>query len=328
MNKISVKDIATALNLSPSTVSRALNNKGRISEKTKQQIYDYIEQMDPQYSSSNNNFYVVGILVAKLSNEFFAKVVENLQSNLISENILLNVMYTNYDYNKEKEALIKFVDAKVDCIVALATRHSTISRKELNNIPLISIDYSDPIIDDTPDYRVISDQFVGGVLATEELINKGCKKIAYFTNIAIHKNDLKFKGYYDTLKRYNIPYDKNLYITSGTHSDNSIQDARMTVDYLLAKNIEFDGVFATSDRRALGVILSLYNHGIQCPEQVKIVGYDNSTLAESFNITSISQEPTIIAQNCFYAILKYLNINTNYQMTNPIPVFLSRGQTT
>lgn len=330
MNKLTAKDIAAALNLSTSTVSRVLNQKGRISDKTREAVFDYIKENDPDslYLQNNKRRRIVGIVVAKLSNEFFAKIVEQLQKDLSSRNILLIVMYTNYSFETERRSLLSLVENEVDCIIALATRHGTITREELNGIPVITIDDSNPLIDDVPDGRIISDQYVGGVLATEELVQRGCRKIAYFTNIASYQNSYKFKGYCDTLKKYDIPYDENLYITSGMHSDNSIEDARMMVEYLLAKEIEFDGVFATSDRRALGAIIALHKHNISCPEQVKVVGYDASTLAESFNITSISQDVQTIASNCFYSILKLIGEDNNHQLRSPIPVFLVRGSTT
>lgn len=330
MNKLSTKDIAVALNIAPSTVSRALNNKGRISEKTKEKIMNYIKQNDPDSSfiQEKKRTKTIGLVIAKLNNEFFAKIVEQFQKYLAIKNYLLVLTYSHYSYDVERQSILSLVDNHVDCIVALATRHATVSRDELKGIPIITIDESNPLIDDVPDYRIVSDQYVGGILATEELVQKGCRKIAYFTNIARYQNDLKFKGYCDTLKKYNIPYDNNLYITSGVRSDNSIEDAKMMVEYLLAKNIEFDGVFATSDRRALGIITALEKNGISCPEQVKVVGYDASSLAQSFNITSVSQDIEIIAQNCFYIILKIMGEDENHQIKSPIPVFLVRGTTT
>ena len=74
----------------------------------------------------------------------------------------------------------------------------------------------------------------------------------------------------------------------------------MMVDYLLAKNIQFDGLFATSDRRALGALLSLQEHQIKCPEEVKVIGYDASSLSVSFHITSISQDGITISNNILY----------------------------
>lgn len=331
MSKLSSKDIAMALGLSSSTVSRVLNDKGRISKKTRDMVFQYIKENDSQsiYLKENKKRQIVGVVVAKLTNEFFANIVEQLQLSLSSKNILLVIMYSNYTFEYERQSFLSLVENEVDCIVALATRHDTITREELKGIPLITIDDCNPLIDDVPNCRIISDQYVGGVLATEELIQKGCKKIAFFTNIGKHQIDYKLKGYRDVLSQYDIPYDENLFITSGMYSENSIEDARMMVEYLLAKKIEFDGVFATSDRRALGVINALNEYNITCPDQIKVVGYDASTLAESFNITSISQDSSLIAKNCYLNILKLLGLEDHHQVIkSPIPVFLVKGKTT
>lgn len=331
MSKLAIKDIAEALNLSTSTVSRALNNKGRISPQTKEKIYQFIKENDGDspYIQFQQKRRMVGIVVGKLNNEFFAKIIESLQTKLATRDISLVVTYANYSYEIERQSILSLVEDRVDCIVSLATKHPTVLRKELCQIPLITIDQCNPLIDDVPDYRIISDQYVGGVLATEELIQKGCRRIAYFTNIGVAQTDYKYKGLCDTLKKYGMEPDENLYVTSGTRSNNSIEDARMTVEYLLAKDIQFDGVFATSDRRALGVMLALNEHHITYPDEVKIVGYDASSLSESFKITSIFQDVESIANNCFYYVLTLLGEKTSgYSLHSPIPVFLIRGQTT
>lgn len=330
MNKLTAKDIAKALDISTSTVSRVLNNKGRISDKTRKAVFEYIKDHDPSsLYLQNKKKHSVGIVVAKLSNEFFAKVIERLQTALASHNILLTIMYTNYSYDIERQSILTLVEAEVDCIILLATRHDTVKREELKNIPIIAIDNSHALIDDVPDYRVVSDQYIGGVLATEELVQKGCHKIAYFTNIENSQKDIKKKGYIDVLKKYNIPYDEDLIIDSGARSENSIEDARQTIEYLLAKNIKFDGVFATSDRRALGIMIALKEHHLKCPEDVKIVGYDASTLSRSFHITSIYQDIDAIATNCVIYILKNIGKDPKDLMfKSPIPVFLVRGKTT
>ena len=99
----------------------------------------------------------------------------------------------------ERQSILSLVKSGVDCIVSLATRHASVKREELLHIPIITIDECNPLIDDVPDYRIVSDQYVGGVLATEELIQKGCRRIAYFTNIGTYQIDYKYKGYCDTL---------------------------------------------------------------------------------------------------------------------------------
>lgn len=329
MNKISSKEIAQALGMSPSTVSRALNNKGRISQETKEEIFDYIKTNDPDslYLNNRKRPATVGLVIAKLSNEFFAVVTEKIQHRLERENISLIIMCTNYSATRERQAILSLVDDEVDCILTIATRNATVKKEELHGIPVIAIDDSYPIIDEMVDYHIASDQYVGGILATEELINKGCMKIAYFTNIAKAENDYKFKGYQDALKKHGIPYDNSLYIASGKYSENSIEDAKAMVEYLLASNIQFDGVFATSDRRALGVIQAASAHQISCPEQLKVVGYDGSMLAESFGITSIAQDVRAIADNCIYCILKILG-REDHSIKSLIPVYLVHGKTT
>ena len=331
MKKLTAKTIAKELNISPSTVSRVLNNSGKISDETKKNIYSYIRKHDPDsiYLFQNNNKRIVGLVVSKLSNEFFAKITEQIEKLLSRYNISLIIKCTNYSFEEEKAAIYSLIDNKVQCIITLATRHKVVNRSELNNIPIISIDESDPIIDSVPDVRVWCDQYIGGVLASEELVSKGCKQIIFMTNIAPYFKDYKYKGYCDTIKKHNLTIDNRLLVTSGNYSTNSIKDAELMTEYLLTKGVKFDGVFATSDRRALGVMIALDKHNIKYPEDVKIIGYDASTLSESFGITSIYQDINNIAENCVINILKYFNEHPRELVyKSPIPVFLKKGTTT
>lgn len=334
MINLKSKEIAEALGISPSTVSRVLNNKGNISEKTRNLVIDYINShyeisnsINPETNRKKNR--IIGMVVGKIDNEFFAKVIKDLQASLTANGFLLSIANSNYSYDIERQSILSFVENEVECIVVLATRHSTITREELQGIPIIAIDDSNPLIDDSPDYTITSDQYIGGVLATEELIKSGCKKIAYFTNVATSQTAPKFKGYLDTLKKYDIPFHEELYITSGAYSSNTIEDAKNIIRYLIAKNIEFDGIFTTSDRRALGCLIALQENGIKCPDKVKVVGYDASSLANSFQITSIAQDISAIASNCYLCIMNLLNEGTNAQKVNTlIPVYLFKGITT
>ena len=327
MAKLTAKKIAEELNISPSTVSKVLNNKENISEKTKQIVFDYIENNTPLF----NHSMTVGVVVNNLNIEVYAQIISNLQKSLLKNNINVILMTTNYSYDEERSSFLSLIKNQVKCIIAIGTRYSSIYKDELHEIPIITMTHTNPIIDGEIYESIHSEEYIGSLLACEELITKGCKRIAFFTNAVIldEENNDRYRGYIDTLNKYNLLIDRNLIINSGTFSNNSIEDARMMVDYLLAKNIQFDGLFATSDRRALGALLSLQEHQIKCPEEVKVIGYDASSLSVSFHITSISQDGITISNNILYVILKLLNLNTEYlDFKNPSPVFLIRGKTT
>jgi len=327
MNKTPVKDIAEALSMSPSTVSRALNGKGRISEKTKKKIFDYLKENDPEsiYLQKTKTNHTVGVIIEFLSIEFFALLIEMLQSQFATKDIDVVLGITQGSQELTNKYVRQYVKNQYDAIIAISLFRSTIDKDELGDIPLIAFDI-DPIKEGKCDLLFQSDRYYGAVISTEELIQAGCKKIAYFTNTYL--DEVKFKGFKDCLASHHMDFDENLYIASGSFSKNSIEDAKMMTEYLLGKQYEFDGIVATSDRRALGAIIALQMYG-KTFDDIKVVGYDYSTLAQSFKITSISQDIEAITTNIFLAVMSYIDPDAYQQPIKKLfPVSLIRGQTT
>ena len=144
---------------------------------------------------------------------------------------------------------------------------------------------------------------------TEELIKKGCRKIMILTKKrSFSASQKRFEGYKEALKKYDIPFDANL-VMKFDGNLSSFDETKKIVDKAVSSGLEFDGIFATSDWRAYGALISLKEHGISVPEKVKIIGFDNISISKySYpKITTVNQDREAIIQQVSNLLFDLMN---------------------
>ena len=168
---------------------------------------------------------------------------------------------------------------------------------------------------------------MGGFLATEELIKRGCRKILMIkdTNEFNTVND-RMNGYLEAHKRYNIPIDNERIINCNV----SYEDACETIKKVIDKEIEFDAVFCNTDTMALGVLRGLKDRGRRVPEDVKLVGFDGIRSAEISDppITTVVQNTEKIGQKSVEILMQMIVDKIKKTPEFIIPVELSVREST
>ena len=185
---ITIKDIARKFKCSPSTVSRALNNYAHTNIETRNTIQAYAQKMGYQRNSVSlsllqKNTKTLGIVIPNITQFHETAMVEGIQSVLQPLGYLLNICVTNESYLLEKEYVERLMANRVDGIfLSIAQETYSESRYEHlqtvtnRNIPLIFIDRQ---YEEMQTSGVTTDDYLGAFIATEHLINVGCKKIAH-----------------------------------------------------------------------------------------------------------------------------------------------------
>lgn len=331
--KISIKEIANICGVSVATVSRVINNNGRFSEETRKKVLDTIDKYDYTTNMAAKSLRMsksktVGIIVPDISNEFFSKLVLEIENFFF--NIGYSVFICNTNQNEMKEiTYFKSLDAKlVDGIICISGSESIPTDSIKRNIPIVCIDRKP---NNNNIINLQSDHFLGGFIATEELIKKGCKNILILTkNKSISVNRQRLDGYLSALEKYNYPIREDLIIKlSGNRSN--VDEARDTINYLIKKGLEFDGIFATNDTRAYGALIALQQNDIDVPSKVKIVGFDGISVSEIANppITTIFQDYKDLADQSSDLLLKLIEGNSKITSNHVvIPVYLLERKTT
>ncbi len=281
MESITIKDIARALNISTSTVSRALRDSYEISPETKQLVIDYAEQFNYRpnpiaLSLKENRSRIIGVIVPQIANNFFSEVINGIEAAAYRRGYYAFIFQSHESYERELVTLQQAVDRKADgLLISLSSNTSDVSLLQSlqeKKFPIVLFDRISAELD-VP--CVTSDNFGGAFAATEHLIETGRRRIAHITippYISITQERLA--GYRAALERYGLTYDENLV----RYTDFGQTDVGPVINDLLAHSP--DAFLAASDRLAIGCLAALKKRNIAIPETVSLVGFTNTPIAD------------------------------------------------
>jgi len=291
--KVSIKDIADMAGVSVATVSRIINENGRYSAQTEDRVRKIMEDCNYQPNLvarglRTKKVDAIGIIIPDITNEFFAKISLELQMGLFQSGYASIICNTNEDRYIENQ-YIKMLNAQqVSGVIYISGNYE--EEMELLSIPSVYIDRK-PKGEKAKMQSVIieSDNKQGGYLATKCLIESNAKQIACISlasKVSTHED--RVNGCEMALKEFGLPYAKEYFATV---SKTTMTQACQAVDSLLEKKSKIDGIFCTSDEIAAGVMKYLEAKRVKVPLEMRIVGYDDTTLSQSTRIpiTTIRQ---------------------------------------
>ncbi|MFT8933993.1 MAG: LacI family DNA-binding transcriptional regulator [Liquorilactobacillus nagelii] len=331
-----IKDIAEICGVSISTVSRVLNKNGRYSQATEKKIlaackkYNYQQNVIAR-SLRTNSLKIIGILVPDITNPFYAAIVKSCESYFFKNGYLTIVCNTERSFENEQ----RYVNALSNHIAAGLIIISNQRKLEPTNynltIPIIYIDRSPAPLQNT--LMILSDNYGGALAATNYLIN--CKADPYFiTTPTTEASSTKerIRGFKDVLKKQHIHGER--IITLNNTSDelvNSPQNINNTqLINILKNNKNKIGFFTVNDNVAFAVVKLAIYMGVKIPDQLCIIGFDDSPLASLSvpQITTIRQNIPRISSLASENLLNSIKKRTISQSPVIIPVSLVKRDTT
>lgn len=282
-----IKDIAKALNLSPSTVSRALRDSYEISPQTKKLVLDYAAKINYQAnpiarSLKERRSYSIGVIISEIANNFFSQVINGVESVAYDRNYQVIISQTHESSAREKLNVEYLSSRSIDgLLIALSSETEDISYLERlydNGYPIVFFDRVPEAIDT---FKVIADNRQGAFHATEKLLQQGCKRIAHLANshqLSITKERLA--GYVAALQRYAIPFDEKLvkYCKYGGLHQDEIDRA---VFELTQEG--FDGVFMSGDKLTTGYLQAVQGSSTDTLPYIPLAGFTNSNVVGLFS---------------------------------------------
>lgn len=309
MKKITIRDIAAELNVTFSTVARALNDHPGISEATKKAVKETAERLGYRQnklasSLRSGKTHVIGVIVPSLHVSFFSSVVHGIERVMNDNGYRVLLYQSNESLEEEKKGIETFLQSRVDGIIASITtetqEYEHFQDLKKRNIPLILFDRT---IDKLVVPSVTIDDHKGGFIATEHLIKQGYKNIVHITavqELSIFTNRLY--GYIDALKAYGLPVREEL-IVKGNFS---IEFGRSVIRDLRRRDIEFDAVFALEDYTAMGVLQQLKLDGVAIPDKVGVIGFANESFSELVTpqLSTIDQQTVLMGEEAAKLFLK------------------------
>ena len=325
----SVKEIAKLANVSVATVSRVINQNGRFSKETEDRVKRIIKECkyEPNQLARGlrtSKARMIGVLVPDITNEFFAKIISEIQNNMFDLGYTTIIFNTNEDEVIEQSQLNILRSQQVSGLIYVSGR--SYNNTSLN-VPTVYIDRKPTFVDNENFLFIESDNEQGGFLATEALIESKCKCIAcvsYGKDISSHRG--RVSGYNEALKKHAITVNSQLIYN--TNSASIAEGYRVTKE-IIEQNNGVDGIFLTTDALAVGAIKVLQEANIMCPEHMRIVGFDDISLSSVTcpSITTIHQamdEYGKLATDALISMMQGHPLSNNY---HKISVHLVSRQT-
>ncbi|MCT4590930.1 MAG: LacI family transcriptional regulator [Carboxylicivirga sp.] len=281
--EITINDIAKELNISPSTVSRALNDNAKISDATKAKVRAVANDLGYELnliasSLSKNKTNVIGVIIPHIGSQFFARALSGIQEVARGNGYNVIICQTNESVQQEVEMTRVMNSARVDGLVCCLT----IETKDVNHFNVfvkkgIPIAMFDRVSYAVPGPKVVVDNYEAGYVATEHLINIGCKRIAHLAGAQSSKVfEERADGYKDALKKHNLDLLPQFLLAS----DLTEQDARDAMRLWMNQPEKPDGILAASASTGLIMATTAKNMGVHLPDELSIISLGNERCNE------------------------------------------------
>lgn len=311
MKKLTIYDIAAELNVTPSTVSRALNDHPRISQRTKAEVRRVARSMNYQHNQlasalQSGQSNLIGVMMPRIDRHFFSSLVQGAESVLSAAGYRVVIAHSSDDTSRESEGLAALVRTRVDGVLAsLAAPTTNFMAYEAlreQEIPLVLCDRVTPISGVS---TVTIDDYQGGYLATDHLLRRGCRAIAHFwgnKNLTIYRE--RRRGYLAALAAHGVAPNKKLILPDEMSFEGGIR----RMQKLLNDGVTVDGVFSSSDYSALGAMRVCRQRGVRVPQDIAFVGFANEEFAKysTPSLSSIDQDSDAIGRRAATLLLDQL----------------------
>ncbi|QNK61613.1 LacI family DNA-binding transcriptional regulator [Pedobacter sp. PAMC26386] len=292
-----LKDIAKALGLSTSTVSRALRDTHEISPQTKKIVLEYAQKINYRpnpiaLSLKERRSKSIGVSLSEVANPYFSRVINGIESIAYDRGYHVIITQTHESYEREKINIEHLASRSVDgLLVSLSAETSDTSYLQNLHQRGLPIVFFDRVAKEIETHKIIANNEKGAFEATEHLIQQGCRRIAHLTSsdhLSISVERLN--GYKQALAKYQVPFDET-YVKYCAHGGMSQQETEIAIKELMNLKQKPDGIFVASDRLSIGCLVVFKELKIKVPEEMRITGFCNSDVLDlmSPTLTSVCQ---------------------------------------
>ncbi|MFM6924840.1 MAG: LacI family DNA-binding transcriptional regulator [Ferruginibacter sp.] len=311
---ITIKDIAKALGLSTSTVSRALRGSHEISSDTKKLVIEYAEQFNYRpnpiaLSLKERRSRSIGVVVCEIANNFFSQAINGIESIAYNRGYHVIISQSHESYEREIVNVEHLASRSVDgLLVSLSAETDKIEHfKKLHDkgFPIV---FFDRITDEIETHKVVADNYTGAYNATQHLIEAGYTKIAHLTSSAHLSISIeRLNGYKAALHDNNIPFNE-AYIRNCNHGGMIFNELEDAVKSLVTLKDKPDAIFSAGDRLTISCLRVLKTLGLKVPDDIALVGFSNSSFGELITpgLTTVKQPAAEMGQAATELLIKII----------------------
>lgn len=310
--KLTLKQIARELEVSISTVSKALKDSPEIGEETKKKIkafakfYNY-KPNNIALSLKNRKTKTIGIIIPEIVHHFFTTVISGVEQVANENGYNVIVCLSNNSFDREVLNLEMLANGSTDGFI-MSLAKETMQKEDYHHLsevinqgmPLVLFDRA---VEEVHCDKVIIDDIIGAKKAVNHLLETGCRKIGILTTVDyVSVGKLRTRGYLEALQENDIEPDKKLILKI-----EDMQKSEVEIENFL-RDKDLDAVFAVNEHFAIYAVKALRKYGYNVPNDVSVVGFTDGELSKSFipSLTTISQHGTRMGEEAARLLIEKL----------------------
>lgn len=309
-----IQDVALHVGVSLGTVSAVLNANGRVSEATRERVQRAIEELGyrPDLYARNlarRQTQVIGVIVSNLQNPFFAETAQAIEEEAARFGFQISLMATNFSPQQHRAAVTQLLGARIAGLAVITSEHDDQSRKLIlaNGVPAVFLDIGRP----TESSSVIRVDSRGGMkAAVEHLLQLGHRDLLFVRNSqkasgqSLLSHKLRDQGFHAAIRACDVAGLKTSIVD--VHGPGA--DAGEQAIHLLFGKVRFTAVIAVTDMVAIGVYRGLQARKVRIPEDISVVGFDNTYFSGFLNppLTTVDVPRSELSRLVITALLEAL----------------------
>lgn len=332
---VRMKDIAKDLGLSTVTISKVLRNHPDIAEDTRERVLQRVKEMDyhPNLMARSlvtGHSYLIGLVVPDLLHPFFTEVAKALSGAMRGGGYSLIISSSEENPELEAREIQQLMGRQLDALViaSCGTNAAAFEKLDRNGIPYVLIDRE--VAGLTANFVGVNDTAVGRI-ATEHLIDQGCRRVAHIRGRDNSTGTNRFEGYRQALLRRGLQYSEGLVVTRSNVDTDSTTEGAEAMKLLLRRKPRPDGVFAYNDPLAIGAMNAILDAGLRIPQDVALVGSGNLHYDDSLRVplSSVDQHSSMIGERTGGILLRFIESKVRPQTMSVIldPSLVVRSST-
>lgn len=323
--RVTLRDVAERAGVSVNTASRALTNKTEISPETKRKVLLAAQELGYRPNRiaralRSQKTHTIGVIVGDITNPYFSALVRGVEKVTRTYEYSVILQETDEDAERERKAVETLLAAQVDGVLITPTQRDKAAVEMLlkSGVPFILMSR---YFQDVETNYVVMNDYRGGYIATEYLIQKGYRPIAILSGPThISSGYERYVGYLEAHKTYGVEVNEGLVITGCLTMDDGYRAALR----LLKRRDRPQAFFAFSDFVALGVYRAAYELALRIPQDLAVIGFDNTSLGLCLNppLTSVGKNPEELGKRAAFALLKILQGKISVPIKLKLSVYL------
>ena len=319
---MNIYDIAKKANVSIATVSRVLNTKGNVSQKTKERVLAVIEELGytPNIFARGlglNTIKMIGVMCSTVDDIYFAKAISIIENELRQHGYDVILYCTGNHLEDKKKYLELLMSKKVDSIIFIGSTFkeqwdNSHLEKAANEIPLIFIN---SLVEFPNTYCFVCDDEAALTTSVDTLVAKGHKKIIYLYESETSSGLAKLQGFKKGCLKHDLPFNAN----SLLKCERTLESSYQIISHALQERPSFTAILTSDDLIAAGALNAVRDHGLGIPHDMAIIGFNNSLFSQCTfpRLTTVDSKVELL---CSFAVSSLIKLLDGHKVSNKLVV--------